>query len=170
MSAGHRIDAAAIRALLLDEAPVWAVPLDAQDRTRHRAADSHVAFCGQAITSGSHMLDGQGYVASRYERCERCEARFKEVAEGRAVGAEGNRLVVVDIAPVIAEAAAAAAEEDAREQHDRARTVRRVLESCEQELARLENIPTSDPDDVNALSAAKGFVERAEAALAGRFA
>lgn len=47
-----------------------------------------------------------------------------------------------------------------------AATVARILERCEQELARLERIPTKDADDVNALSMALGFTKRARAALA----
>lgn len=60
--------------------------------------------------------------------------------------------------------------EDVTEMHDRAQSVLRVLQACEEELSRLECIPCSDPDDVNALSAAKGFVQRALAYLERRFA
>jgi hypothetical protein len=60
--------------------------------------------------------------------------------------------------------------EDLAEQCDRARTVARALEGCEQELERLEDIPSADADDVNALSAAKGYVQRARTILARRFA
>lgn len=52
---------------------------------------------------------------------------------------------------------------------DRARLVINILERCAHELALLEMIPSPDADDVNALSAAKGFVSRARNALRGRF-
>jgi hypothetical protein len=51
----------------------------------------------------------------------------------------------------------------------RAGTVISLLERCSEELARLELVPSSDADDVNALSAARGFVARARNLLAGRF-
>lgn len=66
--------------------------------------------------------------------------------------------------------APAPALEDAIERRDRAGDVSRALEGCEQELERLEDIPSADADDVNAISAAKGYVQRARAALARRFA
>jgi hypothetical protein len=44
-----------------------------------------------------------------------------------------------------------------------------LLERCSEELARLELVPSSDADDVNALSAARGFVARARNLLAERF-
>ena len=58
---------------------------------------------------------------------------------------------------------------DLAETIDRARLVINILERCATELALLEMIPSADPDDVNALSAAKGFVSRARNALRGRF-
>jgi hypothetical protein len=51
----------------------------------------------------------------------------------------------------------------------RAGTVISLLERCSEELARLELVPSSDADDVNALSAARGFVARARNLLCGRF-
>lgn len=60
--------------------------------------------------------------------------------------------------------------EDVTETHDRASALLRVLAACAEELSRLECIPCSDPDDVNALSAAKGFTQRALSALERRFA
>jgi hypothetical protein len=51
----------------------------------------------------------------------------------------------------------------------RAGTVISLLERCSEELARLELVPSSDADDVNALSAARGFVARARNLLVGRF-
>jgi hypothetical protein len=59
--------------------------------------------------------------------------------------------------------------DDRRETRERARTVVSILERCSEELARLELVPTSDADDVNALSASKGFVARARNLLRGRF-
>ncbi len=44
-----------------------------------------------------------------------------------------------------------------------------LLDRCQEELVRLENIPTDDPDDCNALSGAKGYIQRAQALLRARF-
>lgn len=60
--------------------------------------------------------------------------------------------------------------EDVTETHERAQSVLRILEACAEELSRLECIPQSDADDVNALSASRGFVERGLSCLARRFA
>lgn len=60
--------------------------------------------------------------------------------------------------------------EDMLEQRDRAAAVARVLESCHEELVRLEMIATSDATDINVLSAVKGYVARARNMLRGRFA
>lgn len=60
--------------------------------------------------------------------------------------------------------------EDVSETHDRASAVVRILAACREELSRLECIPSSDPDDVNALSGARGFIERAQNLLGRRFA
>lgn len=60
-------------------------------------------------------------------------------------------------------------DDDRDETRDRAQSVVHALESCHEELTRLELIPTSDADDVNALSAAKGFIARARTLLRGRF-
>jgi hypothetical protein len=59
--------------------------------------------------------------------------------------------------------------EDARERSDRAAAIVRILERCRDELERLEQIPTDDADDINAISAAKGYVARALGILGGRF-
>jgi hypothetical protein len=60
-------------------------------------------------------------------------------------------------------------EPDARDNEnectDRALAVARVLERCEEELGRLEAIPAIGAARVNAVSMAKGFVERARTAL-----
>lgn len=61
-------------------------------------------------------------------------------------------------------------QDDRRETRERARTVVSILERCSEELARLELVPTSDAEDVNTLSAAKGFCARARNLLRGRFA
>ena len=53
---------------------------------------------------------------------------------------------------------------------ERARTVVRILERCEEELARLELVPHSGAGDVNAISMAKGYTQRARSALLSRFA
>jgi len=59
--------------------------------------------------------------------------------------------------------------DDRRETAARVGTVISLFERCCEELARLEAIPTSDADDVNALSSARGFVSRARNILRGRF-
>ncbi len=60
--------------------------------------------------------------------------------------------------------------EDRIEVRARARTVDRILERCEEELSRLELVPHTGAGDVNAISMAKGYTQRARAALASRFA
>lgn len=60
-------------------------------------------------------------------------------------------------------------DDDRAETADRARGVSCALESCHEELTRLELIPTQDADDINALSAAKGLIARARNILRGRF-
>ena len=61
-------------------------------------------------------------------------------------------------------------DDNARERRDRAVAVVLILDRCREELERLEQIPADDPDDVNAISAAKGYVQRAQGILRGRFA
>jgi len=55
--------------------------------------------------------------------------------------------------------------EDQQEALARANVVCIILERCKEELARLEVVPHLGAEEVNALSAAKGFAARAEAAL-----
>jgi hypothetical protein len=55
------------------------------------------------------------------------------------------------------------------ETRERAEALLGLLERCQEELVRLEHIPTGDPDVCNALSAAKGYIERAQAVLGARF-
>jgi hypothetical protein len=57
------------------------------------------------------------------------------------------------------------ADEDRREARDRASTVRSILDRCAQELSLLEAVPHLGAEEVNGLSAAKGFCERARQAL-----
>ena len=57
------------------------------------------------------------------------------------------------------------ADEDRREARDRASTVRSILERCDQELSLLEAIPHLGVEEVNGVSTAKGFCERARGAL-----
>ena len=59
----------------------------------------------------------------------------------------------------------ARAQEDRREALERGRTVARILARCLAELVLLERIAHLNADEVNGLSAAKGYVERAELAL-----
>jgi hypothetical protein len=57
------------------------------------------------------------------------------------------------------------ADEDRREARDRTRAVHSILERCTQELSLLEAVPHLSVEEVNGLSAAKGFCERARSAL-----
>jgi hypothetical protein len=57
------------------------------------------------------------------------------------------------------------AAENLLETRDRARVVKYMLDRIGAELERLETIAHLGAEDVNALSMAKGFVERAELAL-----
>lgn len=64
---------------------------------------------------------------------------------------------------------AESAEQNRKERRARAFDVIGALTACEEELARLEDIPSREADDTNALSAAKGYAQRARVALARRF-
>jgi hypothetical protein len=55
--------------------------------------------------------------------------------------------------------------EDRQETLERASVVAVILERCKEELARLEVVPHLGADEVNGLSAAKGFAARAEDVL-----
>lgn len=60
--------------------------------------------------------------------------------------------------------------ENGAEVSERAAQVHKILASCLEELERLEEIPTGEIADLEAISMAKGFVERARFALGARFA
>jgi hypothetical protein len=94
------------------------------------------------------------------------------IERGNVLRADGSLVPAVrrtDGSVFVLEVEVVEFDEDLVEQRDRATTVRGILERCAQELDRLERIPNPDADDVNALSAAKGYVQRAEAVLARRF-
>lgn len=59
--------------------------------------------------------------------------------------------------------------DDRLECRDRAQTVLSVLERCSAELARLECVPNLTAGEVNAIGAARGFVDRASLALEAAF-
>ncbi len=57
------------------------------------------------------------------------------------------------------------AEENREEARERSHAVAALLARCSEELLRIEAIPGMDAEELNMVSMAKGYVQRAESAL-----